>query len=109
MSQKYQCADCGHIFDEPVFVHDDPSPTGVSLPPEDYTYAHCPICGGDNLDKVQPCKVPDCGGYALYLEALCGDCQMRIWNKCYDLILGFLREGFHKEDVEDVMQEWLER
>jgi len=49
----YYCKNCGSFFDEDalIFVEDDPSPRGISLPPGHYTYAFCPECGDDDFEE----------------------------------------------------------
>ena len=48
----YKCNNCNHIFDEPIIEHDDPSPSGVSLPSGYYEYWYCPKCGSDDVEEV---------------------------------------------------------
>lgn len=68
----YICWHCGHEFEEPVIVHDDPSPNGVSLPQGTYQYQECPNCGSEDIDKAKVC--PMCGDWFFSPEGLCPDC-----------------------------------
>lgn len=48
----YRCTDCGLIFETPDIIYDDPSPSGISLPPGSYEYDVCPKCASDNIQSL---------------------------------------------------------
>lgn len=78
----YICKDCGEVFDTPYTETEDPSPSGISLPPGHYTYEFCPHCGGDDIAEAKRC--PQCGEWMPEDEDICGDCEMFIDNMIED-------------------------
>ena len=46
------CNKCKRLFKdkEVVLVSEDPSPSGISLPPGEILSAYCPYCGNDDID-----------------------------------------------------------
>ena len=72
----YRCEDCGAYFDEPVVVHDDPSPSGVGLSSGYYVEWYCPSCGGDHIEKAGECA--SCGEFIPSDEVLCEDCMKEL-------------------------------
>lgn len=69
----YRCKDCGAYFEEPVVVHDDPSPRGVGLPSGYYIEWYCPQCGSDHMEVAEACA--SCGEPIPADEVLCEDCM----------------------------------
>ena len=41
----WYCQECDNIFEEPYIYREDPSPSGIALPPREECWALCPICG----------------------------------------------------------------
>lgn len=48
----WYCIDCDNIFEHPHIYSEDPSPSGICLPPGEYHFYLCPICGSDNIEEV---------------------------------------------------------
>lgn len=48
----FYCEECDNIFEHPHIYTEDPSPTGVGLPPGVETWAICPICGSPYINEV---------------------------------------------------------
>ena len=69
----YRCEECGHFFEEPIEVHDDPSADGVSLPQGYYTEWYCPKCGSDQVDEAGECR--SCYQPTASWRILCDDCR----------------------------------
>ena len=69
----YRCRDCGNFFEEPIVVHDDPSPKGVGLASGYYVEWYCPACGSDHIDDAGMCA--SCGEPVEKGYTLCGDCM----------------------------------
>ena len=64
--ERYVCADCGSLFDDPLVVH----------PSDPYdTTRHCPYCHSENFDEAVECEC--CGGIYtndLTINGVCKDC-----------------------------------
>lgn len=69
----YRCDDCGRFFEEPVEVHDDPSPKGVSLTSGYYIEWYCPHCGSDHIEEADTCAL--CGEPIAKHSVLCDNCK----------------------------------
>ena len=52
--KDFICSDCHRMFDrdEADFYTEDPSPSGVGLPPGHETYLCCPHCGSLDYEDV---------------------------------------------------------
>ena len=72
----YRCEDCGRFFEEPVVVHDDPSPSGVSLASGYDIEWYCPQCGSDQVEEAGECA--SCGEPIADGEVLCEDCMKEL-------------------------------
>ena len=48
----FYCEECDNIFEHPYLYEEDPSPSGVGLPPGKETWTICPICGSPYINEV---------------------------------------------------------
>ena len=48
----FYCQDCKREFEEPFVYYEDPSPSGIALPPGFYKYELCPYCKSDWINEV---------------------------------------------------------
>lgn len=81
------CNECGAIFDESEMriIHDDPSPSGVSLAPGYYEYGVCPKCGDDDIDEAERCYL--CGEWiSKHRNEICMDCEIKLREDYEELI-----------------------
>lgn len=52
----WYCTECRREFEEPNFYLDDPSPSGIALPPGFYRYDICPYCDSEYIDEIEECE-----------------------------------------------------
>lgn len=95
----YICKECGEVFEEPVVITDDPSPSGVSLTAGAYKYESCPYCKSDNLGEAEPCSC--CGEYHDSDDGIiCKECSDGIKEELEDIRI---RNGLTQDDFEEVI------
>ena len=102
----YICADCGKTFEQPVVIHDDPSPPGVALPSGYYEYYECPYCGEGAVEEAEEC--PSCGQWYLpnmSAKVLCEDCKDRLTEELWAVMDG---SGLSVDDFKEAVAEILE-
>lgn len=97
----YICERCGKTFDndEVVVIHDDPSPSGVSLSSGYYTFEECPYCGSDEIAEADIC--PSCDEWHNN-RILCDDCMDAIKMKLEKIRLD---HRLTQDDFEEVICE----
>ena len=49
----WYCQECDNIFEEPYIYREDPSPSGIALPPGEERWALCPICGSPYVEELE--------------------------------------------------------
>lgn len=97
----YICKECGKVFEEPVVMYDDPSPSGISLSAGAYEYHACPYCESDDVGEAVEC--PCCGEYHDYDDGIvCKECRDGIAGELDEIRI---RNGFTKDDFEQVVAE----
>ena len=48
----WYCNECDNIFENPAMYFEDPSPSGICLPPGKECDLMCPICGSEYIEEV---------------------------------------------------------